>query len=130
MMPCQPIRYIARQFAPEGSSLNDWGHRISPLHRAAGAGDIDKIKALLAAGADPNAEDAFGDTPLHWAGRNAYADAILVLLSNEEQAQGDGKRLGADPNKQNHKGETALMLVADVVTSSDTDNQQAKAAAI
>ena len=41
----------------------------TPLAAAAHRGDVTEIRALLAAGADPNAFDPGGHTALHWAAR-------------------------------------------------------------
>jgi acyl-CoA-binding protein len=53
--------------------------RATPLHLAADAGSLDCVRVLLAAGADVNAVDAHGGTPLSYAvaaGREAVADAL------------------------------------------------------
>lgn len=52
----------------------------TPLHRAAAFGDEEAIKALLEAGAKPDAKDANGDSPLGWASWHLRPDAILRLL--------------------------------------------------
>jgi hypothetical protein len=50
------------------------------LHDAAWAGDLDRIRALLAAGADPAVVDeTFGGRPLDWA-EHAYQDQAADLL--------------------------------------------------
>jgi cytohesin len=45
----------------------------TPIHEAAWKGDIEAIRALVKAGADVNAPDALGGTPLHWAARGGHA---------------------------------------------------------
>ena len=45
----------------------------TPLALAAHQGDIDEMRRLVAAGADPNAYDASRQTPLHWAARGGHA---------------------------------------------------------
>jgi 3-methyladenine DNA glycosylase AlkD len=57
------------------------------------------IAYLLDAGADPNAADKSGVTPLHRAVRTRCAAAVEVLLAN-----------GADPLRKNGSGSTALHL--------------------
>ena len=52
----------------------------SPLHRAAAFGTADTIDLLLGAGADREARDAHGDTPLGWAGWYARPDDVLRRL--------------------------------------------------
>lgn len=57
------------------------------------------IRRLLAAGADPNATDKGGTTPLHRAIRNRCADAVETLLAG-----------GADARISNGRGSTAWQL--------------------
>jgi hypothetical protein len=57
------------------------------------------IARLIAAGADPNAPDEGGATPLHKAVRTRCAAAVKALI--------DG---GADPRCKNKSGSTALRL--------------------
>jgi ankyrin repeat protein len=57
------------------------------------------VAYLLRAGADPNAADKSGVTPLHRAVRTRCAAAVRVLLAN-----------GADPRRKNGSGSTPLHL--------------------
>jgi hypothetical protein len=57
------------------------------------------IECLIEAGADPNAADKSGVTPLHRAVRTRCAAAVRTLLAN-----------GADPHRANGSGSTALHL--------------------
>ena len=59
------------------------------------------VTCLLEAGADPNAVDAGGVTPLHRAVRNRCAAAVGALLAG-----------GADPRRRNKNGTTARQLAA------------------
>jgi len=52
----------------------------TPLHRAAAFGTEETIQLLLDAGADLQARDASGDTPLSWASWYVRPDAILRKL--------------------------------------------------
>jgi uncharacterized protein len=52
----------------------------TPLHRAAAFGSEDAIQMLLDAGADLEAKDMNGDTPLSWASWHLRPDAILRKL--------------------------------------------------
>jgi ankyrin repeat protein len=64
-----------------GSFMRDCRTRgEAPLHRAAAFGGEHAIDLLLAAGADREARDANGDTPLSWASWYARPDAILRRL--------------------------------------------------
>jgi ankyrin repeat protein len=56
----------------------------TPLHRAAAFAGEATIAALLAAGADPAARDAAGDTPLSWASWHLRPAAVLRLLCHGE----------------------------------------------
>ena len=51
------------------------------LGDAAVQGDMEAIAALIAAGADPNAGNAAGNTALHYAAHADCADAVRTLLS-------------------------------------------------
>lgn len=52
----------------------------TPLHRAAAFAGAETIRRLLDAGADREARDTHGDTPLSWASWYLRPDAILRLL--------------------------------------------------
>ncbi len=68
------------------------------LNSAIRDGNQQQIKALLAKGANLNAPDADGTTPLMHAVVNAEANCVKLLLDK-----------GADPNLSNKAGATALM---------------------
>ena len=65
----------------------------TPLHLAATNPDISALKALLAAGADPNARDGEGATPLHMAAYTQNAKHAQLLLE-----------AGADPYAKTNVG--------------------------
>lgn len=102
------------------------------LHQAARLGRDDVLPALLQAGADAEARDAKGYTPLILASYNGHEGATAVLLAHgADTAAGDGARgntalmgvafkgyaniarllldAGADVNQRNLAGQTALM---------------------
>jgi ankyrin repeat protein len=55
--------------------------RITPLHDAARAGDLEKAKALLDAGADLTARDEhLRSTPLAWAAKFGQREIVTLLL--------------------------------------------------
>ena len=74
-----------------------------PLHYAVEQRNVDAIRALLRAGADPNAhtKNGYGSTPLHYAARQGNIDAMRVLL-----------QAGADSNARTKRGKTAFMRAA------------------
>ena len=63
--------------------------------------DAELIQPLIAAGADVNAQNAYGDTALHIAANAADIRQLKALIA-----------AGADLNLQNRQGQTALMLAA------------------
>lgn len=54
---------------------------LTALHRAAHGGKVASIEALLAAGADPNAEGLNGVTPLHYAVKGDHVGAVAALVA-------------------------------------------------
>jgi ankyrin repeat protein len=73
--------------------------RITPLMFAAAYGPIDAVKALLDAGADVNAKDIRGMTPLMFAVSSEVQDPVLVKLLLTR---------GARMDERSAAGETAL----------------------
>ena len=74
------------------------------LHRAVGAGDVVKAESLIRAGADVNAVNRYGVTPLSLAAADGNARLVGALLTS-----------GAVPRKADaalHDGRTLLMLAA------------------
>ena len=73
------------------------------LHWAAERGDIEAVKALLAAGHDPNVFDDISFTPLHYAAREGHLEIIRLLL-----------QAGADVNAHDEPriGDTPLGYIA------------------
>jgi uncharacterized protein len=55
----------------------------TPLHRAAAYGNVDIIKMLLDAGAEPSIKDANGDTPISWGSWHLRDSIVLRLLIYE-----------------------------------------------
>ena len=56
------------------------GGEDSELHGAARAGDVEKVKELLRAGADVDGEGWFGETPLHLAAFEGHRELTALLI--------------------------------------------------
>ena len=68
---------------------------------ASAAGDLSKVRTLLAANTDVNAKDAFGYTALMWASKNGHLDVVRALLV-----------ANADVNAKGSGGFTALIIAS------------------
>lgn len=75
----------------------------TPLHYAAMNGDSGALKALLAAGANPNARDVDGRTALHMAAFSTRKDNAMLLL-----------QAGSDPLLKTNDGRDVLSMARKV----------------
>jgi ankyrin repeat protein len=64
----------------------------TPLHRAAAYADAETIEFLLAHGADREARDANGDSPLTWASEHLRPGSILAMLTFPPFSVGEHSR--------------------------------------
>jgi ankyrin repeat protein len=71
--------------------------KVQALHAAVAGRNLEIIKAVLEAGADPNAQQQAGFRPMHEAGTNANRALAELLLSH-----------GADPSLPNDEGKSAI----------------------
>jgi len=55
---------------------------MGELHRAAARGDLGKVRELIERGADVNARDNSGGTPLHWAAGIGRLDVARLLIEH------------------------------------------------
>ena len=118
---------MARRLVAGGADVRAKNrHEAEPLHAAA-VGDPSSvhwnpaaqratIAFLIDAGADPNAIDKLGASPLHKAVRTRCAEAVRVLLE-----------CGADPSRRNRSGSTPLKLANLTTGRGGTGSLEAKA---
>jgi ankyrin repeat protein len=81
----------------------------SALHMAARRGNVLVAQALLSGGADIEARDKYGDTPLHRAVKCKQAEMVAFLLAQGADAQAKGKN-GQTP-QQMARGERIQQLL-------------------
>lgn len=71
---------LATGFPADADAVNRFKGR--PIHAAAAAGDNESVAALLAAGANPNAQQEGGYTPLHTAAHTDSRELVELLLAH------------------------------------------------
>jgi len=76
--------------------------KVQALHAAVAGRKLEVVKAVLAAGADPNAQQQAGFRPMHEAGTNANRALAELLLAH-----------GADPALTNDDGKSAIDVARD-----------------
>jgi outer membrane protein assembly factor BamB len=67
------------------------------LHAAAKAGDVKKVEALLARGADVNAKTAYGATALHFAADKGHLAVVRVLIQHKANVNARDTFYSANP---------------------------------
>ena len=94
-----------------------WAELIGPGSKLGQPGSLDGPAAcLIEAGADPNALDKNGVTPLHRAVRTRCAAAVKALLEG-----------GADPRRKNKNGSTPMLLATQNTGRGGSGSREAKA---
>lgn len=65
-------------------SNNNWGGAgvTTGLHRAMQSKPLDEIKNMLRFGANPNARDEYGQTPMHYAAFYNRVDVLKMLIEH------------------------------------------------
>jgi ankyrin repeat protein len=85
------------------------------LSEAAAAGDVERVRALLAQGTDPDAWNASGAAPIHRAAQAGHTEVVQALLvagaDIDRQHEGAGNTALLDA-VANHRDETSLLLIA------------------
>jgi len=86
--------YIVRALVRAGAQVNvpSGAKRCTALHLAARRGNTEVAQALLDCGADMNAQDATGDTPLQRAKNCRKPDVALLLASRGAAGRAAGRR--------------------------------------
>jgi ankyrin repeat protein len=99
---------------PEANMIPIGDKCCFPIHAAAGAGRVEVVKALIAAGADVNARDNWGFTPIIWAVSRCVPDKMTLEESNAARIEciRELVKAGADVNAGTRKRWTALHGVA------------------
>ena len=97
-------KMIIRKLIGQGTQVNAKNKdNCTALMLAYSKGNVDAIKILLKAGADPNIADANGDTLSHYAVRGNASKEVLQNIIDH----------GADVNVTNNENQTALLLACE-----------------
>jgi ankyrin repeat protein len=91
---------LARGASPNLAARNPM--KVAAIHAACAAGSLGIARALIEAGADVNAVQQAGYTPLHAAAMTGRIDLAKLLLDR-----------GADPSAKADDGRTALAMARD-----------------
>ena len=125
---------IVEQLLKHGTEVNklykSYGRGCMPLHVAAKNKEEEVAKLLISYGADVNAQDETGKTPIFYATENADLEIFNLLLSNKANVKDNPELLniavlkdcrefvevllehGADVNTSDELGRTALHFTA------------------
>jgi len=76
--------------------------KVQPVHAAAASRNLDVLRAVLEAGADPNVPQQQGFVPLHEAAAKGNREMAELLVKH-----------GADPRLQNEAGKSSIDLALD-----------------
>ena len=95
------VKYLLKRLQPDFIDIKDH-HGRCPLHCAAIFANVEAVRVLLKANANPDQCDELGMTPLHYAAENPNGvKAAEILLNSASYAL---------LNWQDHRGRTALHL--------------------
>jgi uncharacterized protein len=94
---------VVAQLLAAGQDPNDRDYAgVTPLHGAAQYNGVETVRVLLDAGADVNAIDDEGNTPLMYALRSPWTTPEVVQLLRDR---------GGDPTIENHQGNSPLSRI-------------------
>ena len=105
------VEYLLKNGADVGMAARN-AQKVTALHGAVARRDVEIVKLLVGAGADPNARQERGFVPLHDAAANGHAPLVELLLKHGARADAkadDGKTPGDMAADRGHK-EIAEML--------------------
>ena len=91
-------------------------YQYTPLHKAAACNKIEAVAALISHGADVNARDEYGQTPLMLASYYGYAKVVEALLDagadkELKATSGDDKgKTALDISRDKNKGDVVAIL--------------------
>ena len=103
---------LAQGADPARASNNEM--RVQPLHAAVAGRNAECVQAILDAGAEPNARQQVGYTPLMGAasaGREDLADLLLAHGADRSLRSEDGKTAAAVASEHGHEGLAARLAV-------------------
>lgn len=78
---------LVHKLLADGADVNETGRKGMPIHIAAEQGATEIIAALIAAGADIEAEGRAGAHPLHLAAAKNHTAAVTLLLDQGAQVE-------------------------------------------
>lgn len=91
----------------------------TPLHAAAASGNVECVRILINAGADIEAKNVYGNTPLHIACLNGCPLVIKALMANHvnlgESSKSDFFRISNHPDMINILLINILLIFAEAV---------------
>ncbi len=86
----------------EANCYSENDMHVQPIHSAVAGRHLEITRMLLEHGADPNAAQGEGFTPLQGAAQNGQMEMVALLLAH-----------GADPRQKNDRGQTAADIAAE-----------------